>query len=68
MGRLVILVATLLLVGVVGPTNAAPKMSAGECRTKVMQNPTYLDGRNRRCGKQCNAAIQRCVQSGGKLD
>jgi hypothetical protein len=54
--------ATVLFVG-----PATAKMNYAECRILVTQNPTYLDGKGRVCGRQCNAAIRRCVQNNGKF-
>jgi hypothetical protein len=68
MGKLVILVA-LAGTAFVVPTNAVAKVSYGDCRAKVMQDPRYLDGKARTgCGKICGAAIRRCMQNNGKYD
>ena len=62
MGKLI--VAGLVAIVVIVPASAAPKMSYGACRTKVMQ-----DSRNLRhgtfCDRACGAAIRRCMQHGG---
>jgi hypothetical protein len=47
------------------PATGATTLSYAECRTKVMQIPTYLDGKGRVCGRQCHAAIRRCSDNGG---
>ena len=60
----------LLLAAYIAPVNAVPKMSVAECRTKVTNNPQYMQsGRGgMMCGRACNAAIKRCMQTGGKID
>ena len=67
--RFLIPLAAIVLVSTYPDTPAsAAKLTHAECRAKVMENPTYLDGKFRRCGRQCNAAIARCVQTGGKFN
>jgi hypothetical protein len=61
MGKLI--AAGLVAMVVIVPANAAPKMSYGACKTKVMQDPRNLR-QGTFCDKACVAAIKRC-QAGG---
>jgi len=48
---------------VVGSASAAPKMSLGACKTKVMQDSRNLDGPNRNyCGRGCMVKVRACMQ------
>jgi hypothetical protein len=63
MGKLLIIASLALSVGVVGSASAAPKMSLGACKTKVMQDSRNLDGPNRNyCGRGCMVKVRACMQ------
>ena len=70
MGRLLI-IAGLAVAALVAPANAASKLSYGECKVRVTNDPggRYVVGKSRnRCGHACVAAARRCMASGGKFD
>jgi hypothetical protein len=48
------------------PASAAPKMSLGACKTKVMQDPRNMDGTNRNdCGRSCMAKVRARMRGAG---
>jgi hypothetical protein len=63
MGRLLLLSLLLVGVAIVVPAKAAPKMSFGACKTKVMQDSRNLDGPGRNyCGRGCLVKVRACVR------
>ena len=65
MGNLAI-VAGLAAALVIMPASAAPKMSFGACKTRVMQDSRNLDGPNRNyCGRSCMVKVRACMSGAG---
>ena len=65
MGKLAIVIGFVAAL-VVMPVSAAPKMSFGACKTKVMQDPRNLDGPNRNyCGRGCMVKVRACMSGSG---
>ena len=70
MGKFLVVLGLATAV-LVAPADAVARMSYGECKTRVMNDPggRYLVGKSRdRCGRACVAAARRCVASGGRFD
>jgi len=67
MGRWLLL--TLLVAGLAGTIStdmarAGPKMSFGQCKTRVMADARNLDGTNRNyCGRACMVKIRACMSA-----
>ena len=66
MAKLPTLLLLLASVAVAAPASAAPKMSFGACKTKVMQDSRNLDGTNRNyCGRSCMVKVRACMNGTG---
>jgi len=66
MTKLLPLSLLLAIFAVAAPASAAPKMSFGACKTRVMQDPRNLDGTNRNyCGRGCMAKVRACMSGAG---
>jgi hypothetical protein len=57
----------MLLAGLAGAISidaarAGPKMSFGQCKTRVMADARNLDGTNRNyCGRSCMVKVRACM-------
>jgi hypothetical protein len=61
----------LAIAVLVAPTYATARVSYGECKVRVMNDPggRYLVGKSRdRCARACVAAIRRCQANAGRFD
>jgi hypothetical protein len=52
-----------------GLGHAAPKLTYVACRAMVVSSPVYLGGKESSlaCERPCEAAIQRCIENGGRF-
>jgi len=65
MGKLVMVMGFVAALAVI-PASAAPKMTFGACKTRVMQDPRNMDGTNRNyCGRSCMAKVRACMSGAG---
>jgi hypothetical protein len=65
------LLSMLLAAGVAGTISidaarAGPKMSFGQCKSRVMADARNLDGTNRNyCGRGCMVKVRACMHGEG---
>ena len=66
MGKwLLLMMLTAGLAGMIsiGTAQAGPKMSLGQCKSRVMADSRNLDGTNRNyCGRGCMVKVRSCMR------
>jgi hypothetical protein len=64
-----IIMANALVALRTASAHAAPKLTYVACRAMVIGSPVYLGGKESSlaCERPCEAAIQRCIENGGRF-